>query len=236
MSDTMRDAFEAWVRKEGYATNRELDGETYDDPRVHCGWWAWQAAQSQPAPPVPASVQEIMPLLNAYVRACTSIEASLAAGAHLAQLRHDRAQCEAKFKPLEAALTALVDDNHRLKFELDGVRAMRGPEWQPIETAPEDGTGIIIAEIREGQVFDVLNGHFEVLAEDEEDGPWDIRDGEPWCSYVGRAAGIYFCYWLPGKEYDQSMRYGPNQPYTHWIPRPPPPTHGIEPEQGEVKS
>lgn len=50
MSDTMRAEFEAWAIKEGYPIGRMQDGETYNDPRVHCEWWSWQAAQSQPAP------------------------------------------------------------------------------------------------------------------------------------------------------------------------------------------
>jgi len=98
--------------------------------------------------------------------------------------------------------------------------------WQTISTAPEDGTKILIADISEGVVYDVVNGHFEVVEEDEEDGPWGINGGEPFCSYVGRAAGIYFCCWLPGKEFESRWRFGPNSGYTHWMPLPPPPEQG----------
>lgn len=102
--------------------------------------------------------------------------------------------------------------------------------WQPMETAPEDGTKILIARIENGAVLDVINGHFEIVAHDEDDGPWDIRDGEPWCSYEGRAAGIYFCHWLPGGEIDSRWRFGPNTEYSHWTPLPGPPyqTSGAE--------
>lgn len=82
-----------------------------------------QAAQSQPAPPVPQTVQEIMRLMNVWVSACIELDRRPVRAFADAQ----REKCEEAFKLLQAALTALVDDNHRLQFELDGVRAMRGP-------------------------------------------------------------------------------------------------------------
>lgn len=38
-----RKAFETYVTGEGWPIERESDGDTYRDPRTHCGWWSWQA-------------------------------------------------------------------------------------------------------------------------------------------------------------------------------------------------
>lgn len=79
-----------------------------------------------PAPPVPSSVQEIMPLVNAYTESCMKAAALLEDGV----IDEADSICRAALKPLQAALVALVDDNHRLKFELDGINAMRRPAME----------------------------------------------------------------------------------------------------------
>jgi len=97
----------------------------------------------------------------------------------------------------------------------------REPQWLPIESAPKDGTALILAVVEDGIVCGVDHGHFQIVAEDEEDGPWDIRDGKPWCSYVGRSAGTYFCFWLSVKELDSTWEITNNFPYTHYMFPPP---------------
>ena len=77
-------------------------------------------AQSQPAPPVPADVQEIMRLIQPYVAACLKFNYT-----PMELIEQAEADVNEAFKPIEAALTALVEKNHELQFSLDGVNAMR---------------------------------------------------------------------------------------------------------------
>ena len=76
--------------------------------------------EAAPAPPAPSSVQEIMRLMMPYVSACGEFD-----DASTGQLEEAEARVAAAFKPLQAAITALVEKNHELQFSLDGVNAMR---------------------------------------------------------------------------------------------------------------
>ena len=71
------------------------------------------------AAPVPSSVTEIVTLILPFVAACVKFN-------HTPRGQMDAAEAEvqADFKPLEAALTALVEERDRLRFELAGVNAM----------------------------------------------------------------------------------------------------------------
>lgn len=69
--------------------------------------------------PVPSSVTEIVSLMMPYVRACIG-----AYNAPRERMEETSAEVLDAFMPLEAALTALVEERDRLRFELDGVNAM----------------------------------------------------------------------------------------------------------------
>ena len=71
------------------------------------------------AKPAPSSVTEIVSLMMPYVRACTRF-----CNTPRGQIDAAEAEVQAEFKPLEAALTALVEERDRLRFALDGVNAM----------------------------------------------------------------------------------------------------------------
>jgi len=108
--------------------------------------------------------------------------------------------------------------------------------WLPMDTAPKDGTHILLAVIDtdNGFVGYVERGFFELVDEDEDDGPWDIRDGEPWCSYEGRSAGLYWCYSCGPNEFDSRgirfLDYTDNSKFTHWMPLPKPPRSLADPK------
>ena len=130
MSDTMRDAFEAWYATtttepgmewpSGYYEKSE-NGE-YTHSWMRHMWKGWQAAQSQPVPPAPADVHEITRLIQPYVAACLKFNYT-----PMELIEQAEADVNEAFKPIEAALTALVEKNHELQFSLDGVNAMRRP-------------------------------------------------------------------------------------------------------------
>lgn len=125
MSDTVRDAPIGYlVALPGKPFAITVPVEKMDLLEGHHNAPLYLAAT--PAPPAPQSVQDIMPLLNAYVWACVNFEQAKLPGIEAFQSAEYAKLCATSL-PLQAALTALVDDNHRLQFELDGVNAMRRP-------------------------------------------------------------------------------------------------------------
>jgi len=117
-----------------------------------------------------------------------------------------------------------LDLHRRIRAEVERLSRPVPDGWQLISSAPKDGTDILLAsiEIEHGYIGYVERGYFEMVAEDEEDGPWDIRDGEPWCSYQGRPAGLYWCYSCGPDDFDRrGIRFLDSSDclkFTHWMP------------------
>lgn len=118
----------------------------------------------------------------------------------------------------DAYLTANVakDDLRALLADLDEARAAltaaKAGGWVPIETAPKDGTVVILGRVEDGGSV-VTTGHWQ---EAEEDG----------VDYMGADAGFvdeHYQEFNPGRSFGSpSRRYAPTQP-TAWQPLPNPP-------------
>jgi hypothetical protein len=106
----------------------------------------------------------------------------------------------------------------------DHERSHRVTEWQPIETAPMDGTKI-----------DIWVADQDGDGRREADAYW-VKDRavDPYDSTKGCRDG----WWAPNHDYDGADGWAMHRPYTdrtgkeyferatHWMPRPPPPTTG----------
>lgn len=111
-----------------------------------------------------------------------------------------------------AAIRALLADLDEARAALTAAKA---GGWLPIESAPKDGTVVILG--RAGDDDDIASvvttGHWQ---EAEEDG----------VDYMGADAGFvdeHYQEFKPGRSFGSpSYRYAPTQP-THWQPFPNPP-------------
>lgn len=99
---------------------------------------------------------------------------------------------------VEGATSYTLSMMREAAAEIERLRALH--QWQPIDTAPRDGTAIIaLLRYRNGTVFDE---------------PLSIRWHDPWGQWVfsGCLIGI-----------QNSAKDEDNVDPTHWMPLPPPP-------------
>jgi hypothetical protein len=123
---------------------------------------------------------------------------------------------EAQISRHKSALMLLkCDDEFVTKQVADAEAALtaaKAGEWLPIETAPKDGTVVILGRA-EDDASVVTTGHWQ---EAEEDG----------VDYMGADAGFvdeHYQEFNPGRSFGSpSHRYAPTQP-TAWQPLPNPP-------------
>lgn len=139
-------------------------------------------------------------------------------------------ECAADLKEIDALISALTDQQAErikelLRNEAEWMqrfhdqkeraeRAEAAQQWQPIESAPKDGTRILLANV----------------ADDERDaystsGSWQDAE-EDGIDYMGHDDGfcdVDFSAYRPGRSFgNPSHQYESSQP-THWMPLPSPP-------------
>lgn len=122
---------------------------------------------------------------------------------------------------------ALAIGVRRIIRELDSELTLLQEGWQPIETAPRDGTSILLLSKEYTVEADINGGPYHHPAR-AAIGKWD-KDGDSWCDQYGRYLDdddVDFDsvtltdtgFWSSGGGWFQ-----PNE-VTHWMPLPKPPT------------
>ena len=212
------------------------------------------AAPSQPAPLVPQTVQEIMRLMGPYISACVNCGVNNVTGRTSLQFEADAAKIDAAFKPMQAALVALVEKNHELQFSLDGVNGTaqtepkcetcggRGQvtqservgesdfnEWE-IDCPVCDGAGHAPGSLQKHVA--ALNARIDKLQREAYDW-WAAANTSSGVNAMRRPLSDDLVRKAYRSVFDENAPriYGIVERFARAIEK----AHGIEPEQGEVK-